>query len=115
MPYISSHLGSERAQTQILRTLRYNNTRQQRQQQRQPRTVDSAITLNDPSLLTFAPPLGQQPLQPLQQIPQLGPCTIICSDCNALHWIEEKSTKSRGNDEGILIKYQREGFLICSP
>lgn len=93
MPYISSRLGTQRAQTQILRTLRYNNGRQQHPGQRQLQIVDSArTTRNDPALPTLALPLGRRLLQPLQQIQRhrLGPCTVICLDCNALHWIEEK-------------------------
>jgi hypothetical protein len=39
-------------------------------------------------------PLSRQPLQPWQQIRhRLGPCTIVCSDCKALHWSEERSRK----------------------
>jgi hypothetical protein len=39
-------------------------------------------------------PLARQPLQPLQQIRhRLGTCTIICPNCKALHWIEERSQK----------------------
>jgi hypothetical protein len=40
-------------------------------------------------------PLARRPLQPFQQIRhRLGTCTIVCPDCNALHWTEEKSRKS---------------------
>jgi hypothetical protein len=43
-------------------------------------------------------PLARRSLQPLQQIRhQLGTCTIVCPDCNTLHWIKEKSTKSKRN------------------
>jgi len=38
--------------------------------------------------------LARQPLQPLQQFRhRLGTCTIVCPDCNALHWIEEASSR----------------------
>ena len=39
-------------------------------------------------------PLALQPLCPLQQYRhQLGQCNIICNDCQATHWIEERSRK----------------------
>ena len=42
--------------------------------------------------------MARQPLCPLQQIRhQLGPCNFVCSDCQAFHWIEERSTKGTRN------------------
>lgn len=39
-------------------------------------------------------PLARQPLYALQQYRhQLGACNIICNDCQATHWIEERSQK----------------------
>jgi hypothetical protein len=60
-----------------------------------PVISDLTIPTYDPLLRISSVPLARLPLQLLQQIRhQLGPCTIVCSDCRALHWIEEKSAKA---------------------
>ena len=106
---ISSDLGNEQLQRKILarrRTVGSNSNdivlprRRQRPHGTQIHplvpTVSASTTATEIPLPQISSiPLARQPLQPLQQIRhRLGTCTIVCSDCNALHWIEERSRKS---------------------
>jgi hypothetical protein len=111
---ISSNLGSERLQRTILTSLRRsartnsNDIASIHQYPHGTRILPSAtVTVLDRPMPHPVPqishvlqpvrqlPLARRPLQPFQQIRhRLGPCSDVCSDCNALHWTEERSRKS---------------------
>ena len=103
---ISSNLGSTLQQRSILSKLRiaHSNPNNITSHHRCPHgtrirplppPLSNSTTLTEnPFLQIRCIPLARQPLLPLQQIcHRLGTCTIICPDCNALHWIEERSRK----------------------
>jgi len=117
MHNISSDLGSEQLQRRILSNLRRAVTRSNSNDiaPRRPRPHATQIRpvaptasvpdrpspnpLPQTSAILLPPqlpqlPLARRPLQPLQQIRhRLGTCTVVCPDCNALHWTEERSRK----------------------
>ena len=52
------------------------------------------IDVHSTSLSQRRRPPGCRPLEPHKQYRlDLGPCQVLCPDCNASHWIEERSSK----------------------